>query len=60
MATNAKKAATNVRQPKDEHLNVRCTADQKALIERAASRDGVGASTWLLQQGLRAARGEVS
>jgi uncharacterized protein (DUF1778 family) len=46
----------NAKVLKDDQINVRCTADQKTIIEKAAQRDGVGASTWLLQLGLRAAR----
>jgi uncharacterized protein (DUF1778 family) len=53
MTTPIKK---NLRSPKDDHINVRCTAAQKAVIEKAAVRDGMGASTWLLQLGLRTAR----
>jgi uncharacterized protein (DUF1778 family) len=41
---------------KGDHINVRCSGQQKAMIEKAAKRDGVGASTWLLITGLRAAR----
>ena len=55
-------ATKNTKANKDDHINVRCTKNQKALIEKAAARDGMGASTWLLQLGLRAAReqaGEV-
>jgi uncharacterized protein (DUF1778 family) len=46
----------NVKLLKEDHINVRCTTAQKSAIEKAAGRDGVGASTWLLQLGLRAAR----
>lgn len=45
---------------KEEIINVRCTGQQKVAIEAAAVRDGLGASTWLLQLGLRAARGASS
>ena len=41
---------------KENVINVRCTDQQKIAIEAAAGRDGLGASTWLLQLGLRAAR----
>jgi hypothetical protein len=42
--------------PKTENINVRCTSEQKARIEALAERNGLGASTWLLQLGLIAAR----
>jgi uncharacterized protein (DUF1778 family) len=47
---------TNTKLLKNDHINVRCTPAQKAAIEAAAEKDGLGASTWLLQLGLRAAR----
>ncbi len=43
---------------KGEHINVRCTEEQKALIDQAAEFAGLGTSTWLLQLGLQAARGQ--
>jgi uncharacterized protein (DUF1778 family) len=46
----------NTKLLKEDHINVRCTAQQKDAIEKAAKLDGLGASTWLLQLGLRAAR----
>ena len=51
------KGKKNVKLLKENVINVRCTDQQKSAIESAASRDGLGASTWLLQLGLRAARG---
>lgn len=42
----------NVKKPKDEVINVRCTAEQKAELERVAAQKGVGVSTWLLLLGL--------
>lgn len=36
-------------------IGVRCTDEQKAKIERAASDSGVAVSAWLLQLGLLAA-----
>jgi len=48
----------NVKVNKDTHINVRCTQQQKDLIESIASRDGLAPSTWLLQLGLRAIREE--
>jgi uncharacterized protein (DUF1778 family) len=50
----------NAKLLKEDHINVRCTAQQKAAIEKAAKLDGVGASTWLLQLGLRAAREQAA
>jgi uncharacterized protein (DUF1778 family) len=47
---------TTRKSTKDDHINVRCTKAQKAAIDKAASKDGMGASTWLLQLGLRAVR----
>ncbi len=41
---------------KNDHINVRCTPQQKKMLEDTAARDGLGASTWLLQLGLQAAR----
>jgi uncharacterized protein (DUF1778 family) len=46
----------NVKQPKEEVVNVRMTAQQKTLLETIAAQDGLGLSTWLLHEGLRAAR----
>jgi len=49
---------TKKKSPKDElkseHFNVRCTPEQKIIIENGAKLEGIGASTWLLQLGLRA------
>ena len=42
----------NARAQKDDNINVRCTTDQKAAIEKAAMSEGMGASTWLLRLGL--------
>lgn len=53
-----KSANANVKKPKDDVINVRCTSEQKVVLESTASRDGLGVSTWLLQLGLRAARSE--
>jgi len=41
---------------KDSVINVRCTSKQKALLEKAAARDGLGVSTWLLRLGVIAVR----
>jgi len=51
------KVGKNKLAPKDDHINVRCTREQKAIIEANAEREGLGASTWLLQLGLRVSRG---
>ena len=48
----------NVKLAKEEAINVRCTSEQKELLEEIAAYTGVGVSTWLLQVGLRAARTE--
>lgn len=37
---------------KKSQLNIRCTSQQKAIIEKAAQSEGMGASTWLLRLGL--------
>jgi uncharacterized protein (DUF1778 family) len=41
---------------KEESIRLRVTAEQKAVLSRAAEKDGSGLSFWLLQAGLRAAR----
>ena len=46
----------NIKLPKEENINVRCTTEQKKLLESVAAREGLGASTWLLHVGLRAAQ----
>ena len=46
----------NVKMPKEEVVNVRMTAQQKTLLETVAAREGLGVSTWLLHEGLRAAQ----
>lgn len=46
----------NVRTPKEEVINVRMTTQQKATLEAVAAREGLGLSTWLLHEGLRAAQ----
>ena len=53
----------NVRVPKEEVINVRCTKQQKALLDDVAARQGLGLSTWILQAALmtaQAQRGERS
>ena len=50
------KPKKNVKQPKDEIVNVRCTEEQKGLLEGVAAREGLGLSTWLLHVGLLAAQ----
>ena len=47
-----------VRPLKAEHINIRCTEEQKALIDQAANHAGLGTSPWLLQLGLQAARNQ--
>jgi uncharacterized protein (DUF1778 family) len=61
MATTKKAApkAEPVRRKKvrkEEQIRLRVTAAQKAVLARAAEKDGSGLSFWLLQAGLRAAR----
>lgn len=41
---------------KTESIRIRVSSADKATLERAARKDGVGLSTWLLILGLRAAR----
>jgi uncharacterized protein (DUF1778 family) len=61
MATTKKAAAkaAPVRRKqvrKEESIRLRVTAEQKAILTKAAAKDGSGLSFWLLQAGLRAAR----
>jgi uncharacterized protein (DUF1778 family) len=51
---SAKKSNTKLQ--KEHNINVRCTEEQKGLLEEIASREGLGVSTWLLHMGLRAAQ----
>ena len=46
----------SVKAQKEHNINVRCTEQQKVLLEEIASREGLGVSTWLLHVGLRAAQ----
>lgn len=46
----------NVRDPKEEVVNVRCTKRQKATLDAAAAQEGLGLSTWMLQAALIAAQ----
>lgn len=46
----------NKKLPKEKVIGVRCTIDQKKLLEAVAAREGLGASTWLLHVGLREAQ----
>ena len=52
----AKKNPANTEIHKTENINVRCTPDQKALIDSAAKHKGLPASTWMLSLILEAAR----
>lgn len=45
---------------KEEVIGVRCTAEQKKVLEAVAAREGLGASTWLLHVGLREAQSRVA
>jgi uncharacterized protein (DUF1778 family) len=45
----------NTRDPKEEVVNVRLTTKQKAALDAAAAREGLGLSTWLLRLGIIAA-----
>ena len=57
-AVSPRKSRTvkNTKVLKEDHINVRCTEEQKEMIDRAAKRDGLGSSSWMLQIALRAAR----
>ena len=46
----------NVKVAKEEVVNVRMTAQQKTLLESIAAREGLGVSSWMLHEALRAAR----
>jgi len=46
-------AKKNVKLAKEEIIGVRCTSEQKEMLEAVAARDGLGVSTWLLHMGLR-------
>jgi hypothetical protein len=46
----------NIRLPKEESINIRLTTKQKAALDAAAAREGLGLSTWLLRLGLVAAQ----
>ena len=46
----------NVKVAKEEVVNVRMTAPQKMLLESVAAREGLGVSSWMLHEALRAAR----
>jgi|HubBroStandDraft_2_1064218.scaffolds.fasta_scaffold35105_4 uncharacterized protein (DUF1778 family) len=50
------KKNVSAKEAKEEAINVRCTAQQKRLLENIASREGLGVSTWLLHVGLRVAQ----
>ena len=45
---------TKKKKTKGAVINVRCTEQQKSLLETVASREGLGLSTWLLHAGLLA------
>ena len=49
----------NVKVAKEEVVNVRMTAQQKATLEAVATRQGLGVSTWLLHIGLLRAEQEA-
>lgn len=46
----------NVKNLKEEVINVRLTKEQKAMLEEVAARQGMGLSTWLLHLGLEDAQ----
>jgi uncharacterized protein (DUF1778 family) len=50
------KKNANAKAQKEHNINVRCTEEQKDLLETIASREGLGVSTWLLHVGLRVAQ----
>ena len=41
---------------KDKSIQVRVTDEQKEILAKAATRSGLGLSSWLLAVGLRAAQ----
>ena len=41
---------------KNKAINVRCTKQQKRMLEAISASQGLGVSTWLLQLGLRVAQ----
>lgn len=51
-----KNTKKNTRTPKEEIVNVRCTTQQKTMLDEVAAREGLGVSTWLLHVGLLAAQ----
>jgi hypothetical protein len=52
------KGKKNVKPLKEEVINVRCTTQQKKQLEVAATRKGLGISTWLLYLGLESSNPE--
>ena len=46
----------NVKVPKEEVVNVRMTAQQKLFLESVAAQEGLGVSSWMLHESLRAAQ----
>ena len=48
----------NIKPIKACNINIRCTEQQKNILESIAIHEGMCVSTWLLQQGLRAERVE--
>jgi|WetSurMetagenome_2_1015567.scaffolds.fasta_scaffold425316_2 hypothetical protein len=43
---------------KESVVNIRCTEEQKSMLEGVAAREGMGLSTWLLRLGLVEARNQ--
>lgn len=48
-----------VRAPKEEVVNVRLTAQQKASFEAVAAGEGLGLSTWMLRVCIMAERASI-
>ena len=46
----------SVRVTKDENINIRVTAEQKAELAEAATHAGISVSSWMLAVALREAR----
>lgn len=52
--------STDRRSTKDDTFHIRSSRQDKALIERAASRVGLAASSYMLQNALKAARNDLA
>jgi uncharacterized protein (DUF1778 family) len=45
---------------KECSISVRCTEEQKEVLEKIASQQGLGVSTWLLHTGLKVAQRQTA